>query len=432
MLASPVMRLRIRDNWIGWTPPAWIRRLGPGRWDADIAAAALLRRLDLAINEIRWDDLGTAEEIAEPTERILFRLELRAASAIEKRNRQLQDHYAERRSSRHLEVRTASADTDWKAASQEHLYVRKRAECLGALLRARMIFEKVGLRRDARRGFRQLVAMEDGWRGLDAAIGEIRKVGLASQVVDVSVCGAVHPYTELIGGKLVALLLHSEEVRRLYEAQYGDRISLIASQMAGRPICRSACLKVLTTTSLYGVGSSQYNRLRLRAAQHPGLPHDISWRLFDGDERDLTSGYGTAHLGTATVEALRELSAFTHGARRVNNRFGEGSSPRLRQIREGLEALGVESSHILHHATPRLFCATELEPHAREQLLGFCGGEETSPVSLKAITAAWRRRWLVNRIQNDDVLDRVGKLGRESVHAELWTDEDGQYRLPLV
>jgi hypothetical protein len=60
------------------------------------------------------------------------------------------------------------------------------------------------------------------------------------------------------------------------------------------------------------------------------------------------------------------------------------------------------------------------------------GGEETSPVSLKAITAAWRRRWLVNLIQNDDVLDRVGKLGRESVHAELWTDEDGQYRLPLV
>ena len=95
--------------------------------------------------------------------------------------------------------------------------------------------------------------MEDGWRGLDAAIVEIRKVGLASQVVDVSVCGAVHPYTELLGGKLVALLLHSEEVRQLYEAQYGDRISLIASQMAGRPICRSACLKVLTTTkSLWG------------------------------------------------------------------------------------------------------------------------------------------------------------------------------------
>ena len=40
---------------------------------------------------------------------------------------------------------------------------------------------------------------------------EIRKVGLASQVLDVSVCGAVHPYTELLGGKLVALVLSLEE-----------------------------------------------------------------------------------------------------------------------------------------------------------------------------------------------------------------------------
>ncbi len=201
--------------------------------------------------------------------------------------------------------------------------MRKRAEALGALLRARAIFAKAGLDRDARRAFRQLVAADDGWRALDTAIAEIRKVGLASQVVDVSVCGAVHPYTELLGGKLVALMLHSKEVRNLYEAHYGDRISLIASQMAGRPIRRSAQLKILTTTSLYGVGSSQYNRLKLRASDHPGLPYDISWRLFDGDQR--TGGYGTVHLGNATVDALRELSDTTHGLRRVNNRFGEGS-----------------------------------------------------------------------------------------------------------
>ena len=124
-------------------------------------------------------------------------------------------------------------------------------------------------------------------------------------------------------------------MRQRYEAHYGGRISIISSQMAGRPIRRSARYKILTTTSLYGTGSSQYNRLKLRAGDYPDLlPYDISWRLFDDDETARTSGYGTVHLGTATVEALRELSAVTHGARRVNNRFGEGSSPRLRQIRE--------------------------------------------------------------------------------------------------
>ncbi len=431
LLASPVMRLKIRDNWIGWTPPAWARGLGTGGWDAGVAAAALLRRVDEAISEIRWDDLASAEDIAHPTQRVIFRLELVAAGATERRTRQLQEFYAENRTSRHLEVRDASENTDWRGASEDHLYVRKRAEVLGNLLAARLAFEETGLHRDPHRAFRQLVTMETGWRALEMAIAEFRKLGLASQVVDVSICGAVHPYNELLGGKLVALVLHSKEVRDIYEAQYGGRISLIASQMAGRPIRRSAQLKVLTTTSLYGVGSSQYNRLKLRAADHPGLTHDLNWRLFNDCDTERTSGFGTVHLGSATVEALRELSGVTHGANRVNNRFGEGSSPRLRQIREGLDALGLESNHILHHATPRLFCASELEPDARQQLLGFNEPSNVIPPSLQAISAAWRRRWLLNRIQNNDVLDRVGKLGPETVHATLWSDEDGQFTLPF-
>jgi hypothetical protein len=431
LLASPVMRLRIRDNWIGWTPPAWARSLGNEGWDPCAAAAALLRRVNEAVAEIRWDDLASADEISNPTPRVIFRLELVAAGAAERRTRQLQQLYSENRSGRHLEVRDASEDTDWRSASEDHLYVRKRAEVLGGLLAARIAFANAGLDKDPQRAFRQLVATEEGWRALEIAIAELRKLGLASQVVDVSVCGAVHPYNELLGGKLVALALHSREVRDAYEAQYGGRISLIASQMAARPIRRLARLKVLTTTSLYGVGSSQYNRLKLRATEHRGLPYDLSWRLFDRDDDDLTSGYGTVHLGSATVAALRELSSVTHGAKRVNNRFGEGSSPRLRQIREGLDALGLESNHILHHATPRLFCASELEPKARQQLLGLAEDNNAIPPSLRTISAAWRRRWLLNRIQNDEVLDRVGKLGPGSVRATLWSDEDGQFLLPF-
>ena len=54
LLASPVMRLRIRDSWIGWTSAAWARGLSRGGWDGDIAAAALMQRLDGAIEELRW------------------------------------------------------------------------------------------------------------------------------------------------------------------------------------------------------------------------------------------------------------------------------------------------------------------------------------------------------------------------------------------
>src|SRR5271166_1395354 len=151
MLASPVMRLRIRDNWIGWTPPAWARGIGKGGWDAGTAAAALLRRVEAAIAEIRWDDLATAAEVAHPTQRVIFRLELLAAGAAERRTRQLQEFYAENRSTRHLEVRDASEDTDWRTASEDHLYVRKRADVLGSLLSARLAFADAGLHDNPRR-----------------------------------------------------------------------------------------------------------------------------------------------------------------------------------------------------------------------------------------------------------------------------------------
>jgi hypothetical protein len=158
------------------------------------------------------------------------------------------------------------------------------------------------------------------------------------------------------------------------------------------------------------------------------LPYDIAWHLFDR-EGERTTGYGTVHLATATTDALRELSRVEHGARRVNNRFGEGASPRMRQIREGLDVLGIESSHVLHHGTPRLFCACEIEPGARQELLGVRISSPAPPPSIDAISAGWRRRWLLNRIKNDDVLDRVGRMGPESVRAQLWADDDGQYRL---
>ena len=366
----------------------------------------------------RWDDLASAEEIARPTQRVIFRLELLAAGAAERRTRQLQEFYAENRTSRHLEVRDASEDTDWRTASEDHLYVRKRAEVLGSLLAARLAFDG---RRPARRSAPRVPATggdgrRAGGRSTPRSRNSASSVSQARWSMSASAAPCI-PTTNCSAASWSRWLLHSKEVRDIYEAQYGGRISLIASQMAGPPDAPLGTPKVLTTTSLYGVGSSQYNRLKLRAAEHPGLPHDLSWRLFDGDEEDLTSGYGTVHLGSATVEALRELSAFTHGANRVNNRFGEGSSPRLRQIREGLDALGLESNHILHHATPRLFCASELEPDARDQLLGFCQSGNTIPPFAAAISAGWRRRWLLNRIQNDDVLDRVGKLGPESVHA---------------
>jgi hypothetical protein len=188
--------------------------------------------------------------------------------------------------------------------------------------------------------------------------------------------------------------------------------------MAGRAISKPADLCVLTTTSLYGVGSSQYNRLGLRAAEHEGLTHDLRW---DSIGRSKTGGFGTLHLGQDTAQALRQMAQSLHASRRVNNRFGEGTSPRLRQIREGLDALGISSDSILHHATPRLFYACELGAGSRNSLMGL-DQIETQPASAAAISAAWRRRWLDGRVRRDATIAALEALGPKSVQRSLDTE----------
>ena len=63
----------------------------------------------------------------------------------------------------------------------------------------------------------------------------------------------------------MALSALSKEMQEAYTENYGRTPSIIASCMAGRPVIKKTFIEVVTTTSLYGSGSSQYNRLKLRS-----------------------------------------------------------------------------------------------------------------------------------------------------------------------
>ena len=83
--------------------------------------------------------------------------------------------------------------------------------------------------------------------------------------MDAYVVGAVPPYSQLIGGKLVAALMASTEVKRVYERKYLGRQAVISEKK------HRARLVLLTTTSALG-RSSLYNRLSL--AKRPSLSQD--------------------------------------------------------------------------------------------------------------------------------------------------------------
>jgi hypothetical protein len=420
MLASPVMRLSSRDNWIGWTVSAAERLLASGSWRPRDFMAAVTTRLEKSISEVRWDDLATEAEINQPTENAVFRLQQRAYGAAREREAALKEAFKKGTAATRVQT-TRSGKTDWREASNDLLFVRKRAEILGELLHAKLAFSELNLRRPSRAALLGMIQSKGGQKAVEIALAEFRKSGLASRVADVSVCGAVHPYSELLGGKLVALLLTSKEVRDGYAARYGGQVSIIASQMAGRAVVRPADLQILTTTSLYGLSSSQYNRLKIVGGRFKGIPFDIAWQKIA-----TSSGYGTMHLGPETLQALKQMAERRHDARRINNLFGEGTSPRLRQIREGLDALGIASDSILHPATPRIFYGCELEPNARADLLSNRKRRSRAPSSMKSIGAAWRARWLLPRISNPDVqiLLRIADQGVQSIRRVLHPNEE--------
>jgi len=422
MLASPVLRTRPRDEWIGWTPDSFLAEIARGTWPAKRALRALMSRIESNLGNVRFDDLASAEEIAQPNERVVFRLEQKGVGAALARERQLQEEYSE-----HFEeygearsqadpAKQGHSDVDWLAASNDLLFVRKRAVTLARLLDAKQQFQAINWSRRGADILKDLLASAAGIRALGIALQEVRNSGLASRIADLSVCGAVAPYNLLLGGKLVTLAMASREALGAWRDRYSEKISIISSQMAGRPVRRPAELRVLTTTSLYGSGSSQYNRLRLRAGDYADLGTDIVWH-----ELDRTAGFGTAHLSQETVGILRSLSEQEYRARRINNRFGEGTSPRLRQVREGLEVLGIDSNEVLHHATPRLFYLCAIGRNAREHLLGLSAADSGPVASLAVIAEAWRRRWLLSRIRRGDILDRVAHLGPATVRDALKT-----------
>jgi hypothetical protein len=303
-------------------------------------------------------------------------------------------------------------DVDWEAVARTDLYRRKRAATLAELVEAEAALSHW----TAKRGAKGLAAMlddVDGRRAVESILRRVRQRAISENLMEVITCGAVPPYGEVLGGKLVAMLLCSPAVAYDFAERYDRRTSLIASGLAGRPIRRRAELAILTTSSLYSVGSSQYNRIRL-AADSLGGRGDVRYRRIG-----TTESFGTVHFAPDTARALAELGRLANeGRRSVNNLFGEGMSPKLRSLRMGFEALGLPADVFLRHHAPRLLYAADLAHNTADVLLGV--DQNLAPVlgspaengGIREISEAWRERWLRPRIEREGLLDRVGGSSR--------------------
>lgn len=247
------------------------------------------------------------------------------------------------------------------------------------------------------------------------AIGQLIRYIKAEHVgvnmMDIIVCGAIAPYNLLLGGKLVSMMMCSPEVTQYYANRYGRQVSIIASSMKGGPVIRAPKLVFLGTTSLYGVGSSQYNRIKIPTEEIGG---SIGGKI-EFLKLGFSEGFGSYHFSNETFSMMNALLARGNNGRRVNYIFGEGVNPRMRHIREALEVLRLPSDLILRHGNKRVVYGVSLSGNFREVLLGldkkpfYLIPQSRPRYRTNPIANYWMKRWLSPRITKPGILEEVAE-----------------------
>jgi len=133
--------------------------------------------------------------------------------------------------------------------------------------------------------------------------------------------GALPPYNELLGGKMVALALSANEIRKAYKEKYANYVSLIKNQKL------KAELLFITTTSAFGK-SSLYNRLKYK--------DEVVAKCLG-----YTQGTGSFHIPQDLYEELLQFLA--QDGIDIARGYGHGPSRKLRLLSLGLSRLGLAS-----------------------------------------------------------------------------------------
>jgi hypothetical protein len=207
--------------------------------------------------------------------------------------------------------------------------------------------------------------------------------------------------------------------------------------MAGRAVQRKPNLVALGTTSLYGAGSAIYNRISIPAEQVGGVIGDV----VRYQELGKSVGFGSIQFSQETVNEIETIVQAKDGGRQIYHIFGEGVSPRLRKVRQGMEAAGLPPDRLLKHGSPRIVYGVALAEQFREVLLGMRTNRARyyfpfdDPVTVTSrIADCWIGRWLGHRIENDDVLADVAENTliypiAHGARVDLPAIEDGQLSL---
>ena len=221
--------------------------------------------------------------------------------------------------------------------------------------------------------------VRDEWIGWNQAGRRERLVNL----MDAYVVGAVPPYTSLLGGKLVASLIASQEVGSKFQERYGGTEGLISKRH------KQARLTLVTVTSALG-RSSMYNRLRLL----PDAERDEDERVVELRKLGTTTGYGHFQISDDLFSQLRRILEEDDHKYADGHQFGDGPNWRIRVARTGLQSLGLNPDEVLKHGIRREVYAMPIATNAHAFLAGTDEESTFDYMTVDEISELARNRWV--------------------------------------
>jgi hypothetical protein len=396
-LSSSVVQQSVRDQWIGWDAKTVVQRL-QNNTDARFIRK-LVRHLNRRIAEIYKSDLinkglVSRSEIQRPSDKAISRLRTQA-----KKSMQLHRKHPEAS----VHKRVLDTNASWRHMAEMHLFRAKRCRELASLLQIRQTLINHRLHRANGKKLAEALNSSAVRTALAQIIRFLKAENVGVHMMDITVCGAIAPYNALLGGKLVCTLLCSPELTQRYRHRYKDQTSIIASAIRGKRVSKVPKLVLLCTTSLYGNGSSQYNRLKI----------PIGKAILEYQELGSSEGFGSFHIGKETIRLIDVLLGRAAQGRKVNSIFGEGVNPLMRKIREALDMLGLPSTPFLRHGNKRIVYGVSLASNFREVLCGldskpkYLIPQKSPALQTQALYRHWSNRWLLNRMANPEILASV-------------------------
>ncbi len=184
--------------------------------------------------------------------------------------------------------------------------------------------------------------------------------------------GALPPYNKFLGGKLVASLMVSDDIRKRYRKKYENYETLMMNRVI------PSDLLFITTTGAYGK-SSVYNRLQFNGNRICE---------FIGHSR----GSGSFHIPDTLYEGL--MRYLSESGIKAGRYFGSGPSVKIRNIDRSMRLLGFKkgNNHGIRRAVYLFSFVRNLESVIRH---------EKKPAweqrSVESLTQHWKDRWAKKR-----------------------------------